>query len=94
MSVSPGLARLFDGRSPPVNRVFNELRHSDAPSVLAASDQQSPLLFCKCFNFAPAAYQRKAPIGSCLYKKLSDLFSPFVNISLKRNLNTVGKGYF
>jgi hypothetical protein len=43
--------------------------------------------------FSPAAYRRKAPISGCLYKKLFDMFFPFANISLKRNLNAVEKGY-
>jgi hypothetical protein len=43
---------------------------------------------------SPAVHWREAPIGGCLYKKLLDLFCPFANISLKRNLNAVEKGYF
>jgi hypothetical protein len=34
------------------------------------------------------------PIGGCLDKNLLDVFSRFVNIHLKHNLNAVEKGYF
>jgi hypothetical protein len=42
---------------------------------------------------SPAAYRREALIGSFLYKKLLNLFSLFVNIFLKHNLNGI-KGCF
>jgi hypothetical protein len=45
-------------------------------------------------SYSAAAYQRKAPIGGCLEKKLPDLFRLFTNISLKQNLNAAEKGYF
>jgi hypothetical protein len=34
---------------------------------------------------SPAAYPRFALIRGCLYKKLLEVFSPFINISLKHN---------
>jgi hypothetical protein len=33
------------------------------------------------------------PIGDCLYKKLLNLFYPFANVSLKRNLSATENGY-
>jgi hypothetical protein len=43
---------------------------------------------------SPVANRREAPIGGCVYKKLLDMFCPFANISLERNLNAVEKRYF
>jgi hypothetical protein len=57
------------------------------PMAFRASSDGMPV-------FSPAACWRFAPIGGCLYRKLLDRFFPFANISLKRNLNTVEKGYF
>jgi hypothetical protein len=38
--------------------------------------------------------ETNSPNTSCLYKKQLDVFSPFANISFKRNLNTIEKGCF
>jgi hypothetical protein len=68
---------------------------NDSAENLVGSDMFSngEMPYFRTLTFSPDAYRHFAPTGGCLYKELLDLYFPFVNISLKPNLNAVEKGY-